>query len=125
MTDLYKVYYIKPDNTEGFVNVVGCTSRLEAEAHVSITKGVKVIGAYLDNNTQTKVCNKLEDIICSGYTYLEFNCDFDKYQEAYRDSTYQDNLTGWEKVKKDYRFLSQDLSDQVIEQMQQFIMDNM
>lgn len=70
---------------------------------------------------------KLENLICSAFTYLEFDKNFDKYYQD--NSNWKDDLrdidikSNWDTAKCDYELLSRYMDDRSIKQAQRLIIE--
>ena len=69
----------------------------------------------------------MENLICSAYTYLEFNKDYNLYLEEYSRYGYtsEDNKNGWEDVRASYVKVSEYMSDEAITQAQELVIQEL
>ena len=69
--------------------------------------------------------NKLENLICNAYTVIEYDFSFEKYySDPCNERKFETEKAAhkwWETLKKDYKFVSESLTDNTIIEMQQFI----
>ena len=69
----------------------------------------------------------MENVICSAYTYLEFEKDFNKYQEdriIYKQGYTKEELkANWQDVLNSYEKVSFYMSDAAIIEAQQLVIN--